>query len=309
MPLIKKISAKTGASKKAISSIIMLLLYMIMGTAAVLLSSFVLSEISAFFSDLPNIYKNGVEPLLSKAEAIISNYAQRQELLSALKSVNFSALIENALSVISSFIINSAGKAAAILPKFAIAFIFTLVLSFFICRDFESINRAILSYIPVSFKKGAAKLQAFAKSTAFKYIKSCLILMFITFTEFCIGLTIIGSENPIAIALLISAADFLPFIGTGIIVLPWILLSLLWGKYSFAISLIILYLIITVIRCFIEPKIIGKQIGLNPIITLICLYAGNRLFGIGGIFIAPVAAVLFQYISDAKKQKHRLNKI
>lgn len=80
--------------------------------------------------------------------------------------------------------------------------------------------------------------------------------------------------------------------------LPWILISFLNNQVKTGVGLLILYLVITVIRNIIEPKIVGKQIGLHPLLMLMCMYLGARLFGFLGIFILPILILIVQNLND-----------
>ena len=123
-------------------------------------------------------------------------------------------------------------------------------------------------------------------------------IMLLTFFELTIGLHILGIENALVIAFLIAIFDVLPVLGTGGIMLPWILISFLNNQVKTGVGLLILYLVITVIRNIIEPKIVGKQIGLHPLLMLMCMYLGARLFGFLGIFILPILILIVQNLND-----------
>ena len=122
--------------------------------------------------------------------------------------------------------------------------------------------------------------------------------MLLTFFELTIGLHILGIENALVIAFLIAIFDVLPVLGTGGIMLPWILISFLNNQVKTGVGLLILYLVITGIRNIIEPKIVGKQIGLHPLLMLMCMYLGARLFGFLGIFILPILILIVQNLND-----------
>ena len=100
------------------------------------------------------------------------------------------------------------------------------------------------------------------------------------------------------IALLISVFDILPVLGTGGIMIPWVVIDVILGNYSLALGLLVLYLIITVIRNIIEPKIVGKQIGLHPVITLASMFVGVQLLGVWGLFGFPIGLSLLRHLND-----------
>ena len=100
------------------------------------------------------------------------------------------------------------------------------------------------------------------------------------------------------VALLIAIFDILPVLGTGGIMIPWAVLSLLGGEITRGLSLLALYLIVTVIRNIIEPKIVGKQIGLHPVLTLMSMFVGTTLFGVVGLFGLPILLSLLRYLNE-----------
>ena len=134
--------------------------------------------------------------------------------------------------------------------------------------------------------------------TLFVCIRSYALIMSITFVELSVGLTLIGVNRAILVALLIAIFDILPVLGTGGIMIPWVILSALGGDLPHAFALLVLYVIITVIRNIIEPRIVGAQIGLHPVLTLMSMFVGNHLFGIVGLFGLPILLSLLRYLND-----------
>ena len=131
-------------------------------------------------------------------------------------------------------------------------------------------------------------------STVLKYIKSYMILMVITFVELSAGFLILGIEYAIGLAALIALIDLLPVLGTGGVLIPWLIINIILGNYGLAISLLVLYVVITVIRNILEPKIIGQQIGVHPLAMLVSMYVGLRLFGFVGVFAMPILLVVIK---------------
>lgn len=129
--------------------------------------------------------------------------------------------------------------------------------------------------------------------------------MLITFTELTIGLLLIGQSNAILLAAIICVIDILPVLGTGAVVIPWALISLFTGNILKAIGLILMYIVITIIRNFLEPKVIGNQVGLHPLITLLSMFCGLRLLGFVGLFGFPLTLIVLNDLY--KRGKLNLN--
>ena len=93
-------------------------------------------------------------------------------------------------------------------------------------------------------------------------------------------------------AFVIAFADLLPVLGVGTVLVPWGLVAILQKNYYLGFGLLILYLVISLIRQFTEPRLIGKSLGLHPLLALFASYAGFLLFGFWGMLLAPLAAIV-----------------
>lgn len=121
------------------------------------------------------------------------------------------------------------------------------------------------------------------------------------------GFFLLGIPNPLLIALIIAVFDILPVLGTGGILVPWILYLLVTQNFHLAIGLGVLYGTVTVVRQFIEPKIVGKQLGLDPLVTLISIYLGYIWFGVSGMLLIPITMNIFIKLYSQGKLKQFVN--
>ena len=136
-------------------------------------------------------------------------------------------------------------------------------------------------------------------TTIRRFVIAYAKIMTLTFIELTIGLSIMGINNAVVIAFLISVFDVIPVLGTGGIMIPWIIICFLNQQLKTAIGLLIIYLIVTLIRNIIEPKIVGHQIGLHPLLMLLCMYLGAKLFGFLGIITLPVLIMIIINLNDS----------
>ena len=128
------------------------------------------------------------------------------------------------------------------------------------------------------------------------YIKSQLILMIITFIILSISLTIIDVPHPILISLGISILDILPIVGSGIVMVPWAIISLIGGNNQLGIGLAIVYAVLIIIRQIIEPRILGKEIGIRPLYTFVATILGSMILGPIGVILGPLIAVVINSV-------------
>ena len=133
------------------------------------------------------------------------------------------------------------------------------------------------------------------------YFKAQVTLMIMTFLIFSIGLVIIDVKYPLLIAFIISIVDILPVLGSGIVMIPWVIVSFLQGNSDFALGLALVYVIGTIIRQIIEPKITGDKIGIRPLYTFLSTILGSLIFGPIGIILGPIAAIIIKSIIDINK--------
>lgn len=142
--------------------------------------------------------------------------------------------------------------------------------------------------IPAEKEKTVGNTLAYVKNILFIYLRSYLLLFLLTFAELFLGFLILRIPYAGVLAFAIAVFDILPVLGTGGILLPWAAVLLIMGNTPLALGILVLYIVITAIRNTLEPKIVGKQIGLHPLATLIAMFIGLRILGIAGMVIFPV---------------------
>ncbi|HPE95155.1 MAG TPA: sporulation integral membrane protein YtvI, partial [Bacillota bacterium] len=144
----------------------------------------------------------------------------------------------------------------------AVVFVVISVIScFYFACDFKKINTFLAMQLPVRARAFGTVLKQQFLITVGKYIKAYGLIILITFTELFVGFTILGISYSFLLALITALIDIMPVLGTGLVLVPWALYSLIVGDYFMGIGLLILYVLITVIRQIIEPKIVGSYIG------------------------------------------------
>lgn len=136
-----------------------------------------------------------------------------------------------------------------------------------------------------------------AKQAALGWFKAQGVLMLLTWLTVSVGFWILGIRGGFLWAVPVALVDAVPMLGTGLILLPWALVSFLQGMKLRALGLCALVATAALLRTTLEPRLVGRQLGLDPLVTLICLYAGYRLWGFLGLLLAPMlAGVLFSML-------------
>ena len=196
--------------------------------------------------------------------------------------------LKTMLSRLTTGLVNFTTSIITSAPETLISIIVMIVSSFYIVADYENIARWFTSVMPDKALSVFFEIKDFFENTLFKIIGSYVMIMGLTFIELFIGLTVIGISNSGMWAFIISLLDILPILGVGTVLIPWGLSALITGKPLLGIEILAIYLIITVIRNIVEPKLVGTNLGLHPLVTLIAMISGLRLFGFLGMFGLPL---------------------
>lgn len=279
-----------------------LLIYGVLGLLIVLAAAKGVSTISGIIQWLPRVYENKLLPFAVAVYDWIVEFIQMLDpaLVNALKMLLESVVsaLKNLVSSLSGAAVNLVTILATGIPNLVLSLLAMIFSSIFVVIDYERIASFAAANIPASAKKVLNNIRVYLTDTLFVVIRSYVLIMLLTFAELSILFSLFGIENAVLKATLIAVMDIMPILGTGGVMIPWAVTSLVLGYTKLGLELFLIYGIVTVVRNYVEPKIVGAQLGLHPIITLVSMFIGLRLFGFWGLFGMPVG------ISFLWKQKH-----
>ena len=257
---------------------------------------FEVKRLSEILEDNYLVLLNSFNKIFSKIMGLYDKLPKELNQFSDSLIKGFTSNLMHLLTSITESTTKFAYNFAMSLPS-VLVFIIVLILStYFISSDKRKISRFIKDLIPDNVISKFFHIKRDLLHALLGYIKAQFILMLITFFEVTVAMIIIGVDYALLMALLISFVDALPLVGSGIILLPWSLASLILGDYTLSLYLLILYGIILLVRQVLEPKIIGSQIGLYPLITLMSMYVGLKIFGFIGMIFGPIIFLIFKSI-------------
>ena len=187
-----------------------------------------------------------------------------------------------------------AARVFVALPSILLFLVITVIAAFYFCMDDRTIGEWFCRFLPRRIREKLPLLKGRARQISWRYLKVYLLLFLLTLGELLVGFLILGVEYAFLLALIIAVLDMLPILGVGTVLIPWSLVALFQRDFYLGFGLAILYLILTVLRQIIEPKLLGKSLGLHPLLTLFAGYAGWRLLGFWGMLLGPVAAMLIK---------------
>lgn len=301
-PLARFIHRKFHISQKVISVMAMALLYIAIGGLIFFLVTRLVFLLQNVFTVFPDYYQETVVPVLNNLTNSISKWFT---IIPASWTAGIDNLPASLIDGLQNIVLSVSQKGVTAItgfinriPSFFVSLIFTIMLSFFISLQYNDVTAFLLTQVPQKTADTIFNIKSILKNTIFKYIKAYLILMMFTFIELTFGFLVLGISNAMVTAAGIAVFDALPIFGTGGIMIPWILIELVQGNYSRVMGLAILYGIVTVIRNIIEPKVVGDQLGINPVVSLMSIYIGYRILGVIGMIVFPMLAQILLVLHE-----------
>ena len=299
-PVIRFLKKRTSFERKTCAIIVML----VFATLIIALLAWgivgLISEASNLLSGL-NGYYDKFNDLIQKV-LYDTGFSKIQLPDEVTKIINNSSqeLLEYGSNYLKGILTNFLNSITS-LPIIGIYIGVTFLAIYFMCADRIYILDEVEHHLPKLWVKKIGKHVRELIEALGSFLKAQVILIVISFIEVLIGLYLfkffgLNIEYPLLMALLIGFVDALPILGSGTVMLPWALITAINGDITLAIAITVLWIIITVVRQLIEPKIVSKKIGIHPIFTLIAMYTGLKLIGIFGLIIGPIVLIIFKNI-------------
>lgn len=312
-PISSKISTKTKLNNKFCSIAIVILTYFFFIFLIWLVGLKIISALKTISMSSNEIYNEYILPMIEyfKQKAIkLLKMVKPSSEINSFATNELTDYLNDFIASCSKYILTTLAKITTNIPEFLVELTFAIISSIYFSYDYYKITNFIKNLFPKNLQQGLLKTKWFAIKTIIKYIKSYVYLMLISFVFMTIGFFIIKLKNPIGTAAIISAFDAIPLIGSGIIILPWALALFISDKVNMAIGLLIIFLVVNILRSFLEPKILGATLGMHPLATLISIYVGIKFLGFLGMVAAPIVAnIFFNLFKDEilKNEHNNLN--
>ncbi len=198
---------------------------------------------------------------------------------------------------------DGASSRLSVVPHFFLGFFVSLISAYFFTKDRDLVRRVyqerVLPLLGFSIHTTKKEL----KASVWGYVKTQLILMGFTFAITITGMLFIHSPHPLLLSILIAVIDALPFFGSGFILWPGALLHLMMGNTFLSLGYLVMYGLIQIMRQILQPKILGTQIGLHPLLTLFSMYFGFRCIGVWGLILGPIIAVVLKAFFRLRREE------
>ena len=211
-------------------------------------------------------------------------------------------MLEEVLSTLSAKLPALAGRLMAALPTLFLSLAVTVIAGFYFCTAREPLGGKLAAYLPASIRERLPRWRMRAKRLSWRYLRAYLLLWLLTFCILFFGFCLLRVDYAFLLAFFVALIDMLPVLGVGTVVVPWAVFEMLSKHYFMGTALLILYVAVLITRQLAEPRLLGKSLGLHPLLTLFATFAGWQLFGFLGMLLGPVAAVLAKSVLENCKR-------
>lgn len=178
------------------------------------------------------------------------------------------------------------------ISAFAVAFVMFLLASYFLCADYPYLRARLARHMDDGVQSLLGRIRRVAVAAFGGYLKAQLLLSVGVFVILLCGFAVMGQSYGLLLAVSLAVLDFIPIVGAGTVLLPWAAVELLAGRLVRGVALIAVWGVVSLFRRLAEPKVVGEQTGLSPIVSLISIYVGMRLGGIPGMVLGPILALV-----------------
>lgn len=294
-PLSHKIARKTKIPKKWVS--LAFTVIVVVGGMALVFSILVYAarEAWSFLSSLAGSEKiyDIISTIMNPLSGIFGEHEGAAEI-----EARISEAIKGLVSSLLTKFVNFVSDFVTSVPGVIIFLITTVISAVYFSLELDIINAKVKAILPEKIGTALVGFKNKFLVAGIRYLRSYLTIMLVVFFILLLGFLVLGVDYALLLAVVFALLDLLPLIGIGTFMLPWAIFQIAFGSFGLGVGLIVLFVVTELVRNLIEPKILGKNLGIHPLMTLILLYASYSLFGLFGLFLLPFLTVILNIAID-----------
>lgn len=220
--------------------------------------------------------------------------------MAAMLATAVKSLLPELLALLSGML----GSFLSALPRAAIATLFFFAAAFYLAKDGDALCSRLIALLPQAYRAHARRILHSLSFALCSYLRAYLCLFFTVFLLTLLGFMLLSVPYAALMALLCATVDILPLLGVGAVLLPYALYALLTGNGALSAGLFVLYAVTFLVRSLAEPHLLSKKLGIHPLLSLLCMYGGYRLFGVGMMIAMPLlASVLAAFLRSYREEE------
>lgn len=294
-PLVKSLQKRLGLSRGFLSLLLILLAFAAAGGVLFGLGHSLFTEVSSLIDNWEGVWKSLQSGINAVGEALDRFLAYLPAEIEVFVNDNMDRLstaLNDWVSSVMPAIGTRAGSFAMSIPSFVVALIVFVMAAYFITADYPHFRFLVTDRLPAGVRDFFSHVKHTALGAFAGYVRAEVIISVGVFAVLLAGFLLLRQPYAVLLALLLAVLDFIPIIGSGTVMVPWAVIDLATGNYVHAVGLMVVWGIICVFRRVAEPKAVGSQTGLSPILSLVSMYVGMRLAGVAGMILGPILCLV-----------------
>ncbi len=295
-PAVRWLQRHSGAPRKAVSMVLVILVFAVIGGVLFGLGWMAVDQVRSLFDNRQSV----LDELLDGLVSVVNSVGGWLEGLGGIVPQGVLTTSEDLMDTlvgwvrgldISGWLTQMAGQAPSMVTNvsgFAVALVVFMMASYFITGDYPRLRFELTERVPMVARDFCRSVKDIFMSAFGGYLKSQLILSFGVFMILTVGFLFMKQPYGLLLAFGLAVLDFIPIIGAGTVMVPWAVVDMVLAQYGEAAALMAVWGVIVLFRRFAEPKVLGDQTGLSPILSLVGIYLGMKLGGVLGMVVGPL---------------------
>ncbi len=294
-PLVKRLQKALGWNRQLLSALVLILLFGLVGGGLALLVYAAAGQLMSLAQNWSGLL-DSLQAALDQVETLFARFLalvppQVTEIVESTGDELFQWLSDAAPAALANWGVE-AGEKAMGLPSFLVALIIFVMATFLLTADYPYLRSRAVQHMDEGLLRFLGQLRTTALGAFGGYLKAEFLLSVGVFFILLAGFFVIRQPYGLLLALGLAVMDFIPIIGAGTAMVPWAFIALFTGDLPTAVELMAIWGIIALFRRVMEPKFVGDQTGLSPLLSLASIYVGMKLAGVLGMVFGPVVLLV-----------------
>ena len=294
-PLVKQLQKRLGLSRGFLSLLLILLAFAAASGVLFALGQSLFNEISSLATDYQSVWASlqaGIAAVGEELDKFLAYLPQEVETFFNGLLDKLNGWVQTVLPELLKDVGTRAGSFAMSIPSFVVALIVFIMGAYFITADYPHLRFLVTDRMPQGARDFFSRIKHTALGAFGGYVPAAVIISIGVFVILLVGFLVIRQGYAVLLALLLVIIDFIPIIGSGTVMVPWAIIDLVTGNYAHAVGLMVVWGVVCVFRRVAEPKAVGSQTGLSPILSLVSMYVGMKLAGVLGMILGPILCLV-----------------
>lgn len=294
-PLVKKLQRLLGWNRQVLTLLLLFLIFGLLGGGLALLVYAAAGQLVSLVQNWGGLL-DSLQTVMDQLEALFAR-------LLTLVPLQVNEIVENAGDSLFQWLSEAApaalrnlgleaGERAMGLPAFLVALVIFIMATFLLTADYPYLRSRYVQHLDEGLLRFLGQLRTTALGAFGGYVKAEFLLSVGVFFILLAGFFLIRQPYGLLLSLGLAVMDFIPIIGAGTVMVPWAFVALFTGDFTAAVELMAIWGVIALFRRVMEPKFVGDQTGLSPILSLVSIYVGMKLAGVLGMVFGPVVLLV-----------------